>query len=132
MRLFLVMSICIWGIDAVSQPYLDLVNVRFQTSPNAGLVSNSHSNKFNYYNTSLNLPLIFKKDSSMIVFSPFAERWEIRSEALPNLPDYLQSLALPVSGIKRLSSYWSLMLTAIPRWNGYKSRTFKSDFQFGT
>jgi hypothetical protein len=121
-------------ITANGQPFLDIVNMRYQHSPDAGLNGGNNSNHFSYSNVSLNLPLVFKKDSSMIVFSPFTDRWNIYGKGITDAPDQenlFYSLALPLSYIAPLSAKWTLTLTGIPRWNGYKSHWFENSFQFG-
>jgi Domain of unknown function (DUF6268) len=115
-----------------AQPYIDIASFSYLNSPDAGAWrKNNTGNRFQYYNTSLNLPLIFKKDSSMLVFSPYAERWDIKINKLDDLPSHLSSLILPVSFIKPLSQKWALTLSAIPRWNGDKVAVFKNSFQMG-
>ncbi|MBL7739818.1 MAG: hypothetical protein JNK14_11395 [Chitinophagaceae bacterium] len=116
---------------AACQPYLDLVNIRYQFASDAGLSASNSSNEFKYVNASLNFPVIFKKDSSMIVLSPFFERWDISGDGLNDIPGSLQSLALPITLIIPASDQWSMGITAIPRWNGYESNVFRKSFQWG-
>ncbi|MBL7744328.1 MAG: hypothetical protein JNN00_12705 [Chitinophagaceae bacterium] len=131
MKYIFITLLILWNEIAACQPYLDLINIRCQAGHDVGLGSNNSSNKFSYYNASLNLPLIFKKDSSMIVLSPFAERWDISSNDLNNLPGSLQSFAFPVTTIFPISSNWTIGVTTIPRWNGYESKVFDNSFQLG-
>jgi Domain of unknown function (DUF6268) len=115
-----------------AQPYLDIASFSYLNSPGTGLWRrNNTANNFQYYNTGLNLPLILKKDSSIILFSPYAERWDIRINNIDDLPSHLWSLVLPVSIVKPLSKKWTVTLSAIPRWNGDKTAIFKNSFQMG-
>jgi len=67
----------------------------------------------------------------MIVFSPFADCWTVKIQSISDLPEFVQSLALPVSFVKPLSRQWTLTTTIIPRWNGYKKKMFDNSFQIG-
>lgn len=132
MKLIIILFILFIGQTSNCQPYLDLVNIRYQNSPDAGVWRRENTaNHFQYFNTSFNFPLIFKKDSSMIVFSPFYDCWNIKIQSLPDLPKTIQSLAMPVSLIKPLSRQWALTTTIIPRWNGYRKKMFDNSFQIG-
>ncbi|HKO82108.1 MAG TPA: DUF6268 family outer membrane beta-barrel protein [Chitinophagaceae bacterium] len=131
MRLIILLFIIAAGQTAIGQPYIDLVNIRYLTSPDAGIWRRVNTgNHFQYFNNSFNLPVIFKKDSSMIVFSPFYDRWNIKIQSF-DLPEKMQSLALPVSFIKPLSHQWGLTTTLISRWNGYRKKMFDNSFQVG-
>lgn len=82
-----------------SQPYLDVVNARYQYSPaKNGSTSNGLSNRFDYINISFNVPVQFSKDSSILVFSPFSDHWNISVHGELFQPVY--SVALPVTYIR--------------------------------
>lgn len=116
-----------------AQPYIDIVQVRYTSSPDAGLHSGKNiKNNYQYFQANATLPYIFKKDSSMLVFTPFYEYYKITIASVTDLPDNVQSLALPLNFVKPLSKRWGLTVGVIPRWNGYGSQTFKSNsFQLG-
>jgi len=99
---------------ANSQPYIDLVNIRYTASP--GFFSNSETNVLNYVNISTTLPLKFK-NSDVLIFSPFAEKWMAATE--PEHPmESFYGVALPVSYLKNFkNSNCSLITTAIVRMN---------------
>lgn len=125
-------AVCFFIAAAIhAQPYLDIASFRYSNSPDAGAWRrNNTGNHFQYYNASLNLPLVFK-DSSVIILSPYAERWDIAIDNITDLPSTLRSLILPVSFVKPVSKRWGLALTAIPRWNGDNASIFKNNFQMG-
>lgn len=114
------------------QPYLDIVGIKYTNSPAAGVWrSNNTENHFQYFNASLNLPVVFKRDSTLLVFSPNTERWDIQTDTASSLPAHFYSLILPLSLVKPLSAKWAITVTAIPRWNGEATSIFKNGFQMG-
>ena len=111
-----------------AQPVFDAVNLRYQNSPEGA--NSPDANRFDYLNLSLNIPVVSKKDSSIIVFSPFAEKWKIRADSFPDIPSWTKSVGLPVSLIMPFGKTWSVAFSVIPRWNGYANASY-SNFQIG-
>ena len=130
-------AICCFILSAIqAQPYIDIVQVKYTHSPGAGLWGQKNQpNYFEYYNAAINLPFVVRKDSSIILISPFVERWDINfTNAIGNyndLPNHLNGLVLPVTYIRQVSKSWSITLSAIPRWNGNNTAIFKNSFQMG-
>lgn len=119
-------------VPSYAQPYLDIASFKYLNSPDAGAWRRDKtSNQIQYYNFSLTLPFIRKKDSSIIAFSPFAERWNTKIISMGEFPPYVNSLALPLNLVKSLSQKWGITLVIVPRWNGNRRAIFSNDFQLG-
>ncbi len=133
MKKVLAIAVCSFIIVVShSQPYLDIASIGYTNSPDAAAWPRTGiCNSFRYYNAGFNLPFIFGKDSSAIIVSPFAERWNMKIDNVLDLPAYMQSLVLQVAFSESLSKQWSIALAVIPRWNGNESNIFKNDFQLG-
>jgi hypothetical protein len=127
--ILLLASVCT-TTQGLSQPYLDIVNVRYQMSPQTGNSTREDLvNSFRYFNASFNVPVQFKKDSSVLVFSPFFDRWDIEVQSENVSP--VHSIALPLTFIRRLNQRWTAAMTAIVRWNGHASGFVSQNFQAG-
>ncbi|MES1216203.1 MAG: DUF6268 family outer membrane beta-barrel protein [Bacteroidota bacterium] len=130
-QIFSALFVLFFGV-ANAQPFIDLANLRYTKSPDAGIIRrNNRPNQYDYFNITFGLPVIFKKDSSAIVFSPLAEQWNLTLDNESYLPQHLQSLALQTAYIKPLSQKWSMTFGIIPRWNGYGGKWFADNFQLG-
>ena len=99
------------------QPYIDLLNTRFVHSPSAYTKKSTGSEYgIQYFNVSTNLPIRFKKSKSILLLSPFVDRWVLPSaESEKELR--LTSLALPVTAIFPIKNDWKLATTLILRVN---------------
>jgi hypothetical protein len=127
--IFLLGSVCT-TTQSLSQPYLDVVNVRYQLSPQTRTSTREDlENSFRYFNASLNVPIQFKKDSSILVFSPFFDRWDIEVQSEDISP--VHSIAMPLTYIRKLNQRWTAAMTAIVRWNGHASGFVSQNFQSG-
>lgn len=130
-KCFPLLVLLVWQQVACAQPYLDVASVRYQTNPTGGLVRQGFAqNKYTYANAALNLPLVFK-DSSILMWSPALETWQIRSSTLPQVPHNLRGIALPLAFVKPFNPLWTATIMAIPRWNGAEHFNFKDRFQMG-
>ena len=110
----------------IAQPYLDLGQVTFWTSPG----ENNQPKKFNQLRTQLNLPIINKKDSSVFLINPvWEERWILVNDTSRNVN--IRGLITWFTYTHRLGKKWSLMVAAIPRWVGEPSVQFSEGFQMG-
>lgn len=127
-KLFIILIVMMVAGAASAQPYLDAVNLRFQQSPKGK--SSAGANKFTYLNASINIPLVLKKDSSIIVFSPSMEHWSIKADSFLSEDMGMHSNMLPVSLIKPINRSWALTFSVIPRWNGHPVAPV-SRFQMG-
>jgi len=124
--------VCFIYVQAACQPYLDILNVRYQFSPEKGLFrQHNTASDFTYLNISLNLPYQFKRDSSILVFSPYAEKWDVTLSDTTEMGITVNSLILPLTYIRPVSAKWTLSFTAIPRWNGNNKNRFENNFQMG-
>lgn len=112
-----------------SQPYLDIFQSKYVYSLDAGIQNpTDQPNKYNFKNIQLNLPYVFKKDSSMLIFNPILENWHLTIYAQPGIPKNIHSLSLPLYFIKPISKKWSITITPTIRWNGYGSSIIKKEF----
>ncbi|HMU10268.1 MAG TPA: DUF6268 family outer membrane beta-barrel protein [Ferruginibacter sp.] len=100
-----------------AQPFLDIVHVKYNISPDAGLLNqNKNDLKLQYFSVSTNLPVQFKNKKDALIFSPYFEKW--RSQVNKNTRQDHTGIALPVSLIKSIpETKWSILLTAIARMN---------------
>lgn len=119
------------GMGTAAQPYLDLVQVNATRSPDAGLWRrNKLQNSFSHLQGDLTIPLIFKKDSSMLLFCPFTEHWWV-DILNTGLPEHYASYGMQVTLVKPLSEKWTLNAVLAPRFNGLANAAFKNSFQAG-
>jgi hypothetical protein len=117
---------------AIAQPYLDIASVKYTSSPNAGLLNRKNTqNKFALFNAALNIPIIFKKDSSILMFGPFAEQWKISTGNSKEIISDYYSLGLPVYFIKPVNRKWSISLAVIVRSNGHYVSPLQNKLQIG-
>jgi hypothetical protein len=126
-KLFLIVAVS----SIKAQPYIDLVNIRYTSSPDAGIIN--HNQKpivLNYFNASTTLPLLFRNKKDAIIFSPFYEEWSFAMNGIDSFQKEHRSLALPVSLLKSIDKNWSVLITPIVRINDTVIRT-KSKWQFG-
>ncbi len=100
-----------------AQPYLDIANLKYTNSPNAGLINqNKTAVKIQYLSLSTNLPLQFKNKKDALIFSPFLEKW--RALINNNKQQSYYGIALPVSLSKTIpNTKWGILLTGIVRMN---------------
>ena len=114
----------------MAQPYLDIANLKYSTSPNAGLLNqNKNDVKILYYGIGTNIPLQFKNKKDAVIFSPFFETWS--SKTNNNKRQHYYSVTLPVSLSKTIpNTKWSFLLTGIVRMND-SSISKKTNMQVG-
>lgn len=108
---------CLFSFKTIAQPYLDIVSLKYTSSPNAGLI-NQHKNDIllNYFSIGTNLPVQFKNKKDAVIFSPFFETWS--SKINKDKRQNYYSVALPVSLNKTIpNSKWGILLTGIIRMN---------------
>ena len=119
--LFIVLLLC--TVSAQAQPYLDLGQLSYHTSPGGD------PKKFEHLRAQVNLPKIFK-DSSVLVINPiWEERWMQMAEGDPRI--HLRGMITWITFTKRFSRKWELLTAVIPRWNGEPSVQFSEGFQAG-
>lgn len=113
-----------------AQPYVDIVNVRYMSSPNNGLFRrNQTPNSYQYYDVDLTLPIQFKKSGTILVFSPSFENWQAKVEDSRTV--FPSGIALPVTLLTPLKNKKFLLnTTAIVRNNGEKF-SLPNTFQAG-
>ena len=106
----------------VSQPFIDLVNLYYISSPGHG-VSNEKKNVTSLQNFGIQttIPFQFKNKTDAIIISPAFEIWSPEVEAIDEDFEHQYGLALPVSYLKTLHNPdWSILSMIIVRRNGYK------------
>ena len=114
---FLSFVFLLLSAKSIAQPYLDIINLKYTNSPNAGLINqNKNDVKIRYFSVGTNLPLQFKNKKDAIIFSPFFEKWW--TQINKNNRQSYYSVALPVSLSKTIPhTKWSILLSAIIRMN---------------
>jgi hypothetical protein len=101
-----------------AQPYIDVLNIRYAKSPDAGFFQhNKNATRLNYFNASSTLPLLFHNKKDAIILSPFYEQWSAHISGVDSFQQRHFGLVFPVSLLKSISSAWSLLLTPIVRIN---------------
>ena len=132
-RIYFLFTLFIFPVYVSAQPFIDILQVRYTNSPDKGLHSDKNSkDNYQYFQANATLPYIFKKDSSMLVFTPFYEQYKTTIASINDMPDNVQSLAVPLNFVKPLSKKWGVTIGIIPRWNGYSGELFaKNSFQLG-
>lgn len=129
--LFPIFFSCITSSHVIGQPYIDLFQVNLTHSPNKGLWRQTgQQNSFHHIQGDFTLPIIFKKDSSMLLLCPFTEHWWLD---IPNsiLPKHYSSYGMQITLIKPISEHWGLNAVLIPRFNGVAHDALKNSFQAG-
>lgn len=120
----------LFSYKTIAQPYLDIANIKYTNSPNAGLINqNKNDVKIQYYGIGTNLPIQFKNKKDALILSPFFEIWS--SNVNTNKRQNYYSVALPVSLSKTIPyTKWSILLTGIVRMND-SSINRKTNMQVG-
>jgi hypothetical protein len=124
LKLLLILTLL--SFESKAQPYLDLGQANFWYAPPAGNVQH-----FTQYRIQANLPLVMKKSKDILLLNPI---WEGRKIGFKDEPgnDYkLNGLIVWLTYTRQLGKGRSLMLAAIPRWNGEPSIQFSQGFQMG-
>ncbi|NNV55361.1 DUF6268 family outer membrane beta-barrel protein [Limnovirga soli] len=125
---FLIIFFISFGFAQVyTQPYVDPFNIRYTNA-----FENKHRNATPFTHTYIgsDLPLQLK-NKGLIVISPFYENWNIDSANNTNYLPAVSSIALPISVVIPLGkNNWSLMATAIPRFNS-EGLQQQNSFQMG-
>ncbi|MFI5152526.1 MAG: DUF6268 family outer membrane beta-barrel protein [Chitinophagales bacterium] len=118
--------------SAESQPYIDLINVRYIGSPgNNSTSKEKNATTLNYLSVSATLPFQFKNKKDAIILTPFFERWESQVNSRDNYSPYHYGLVLPIAFLKSIpDSRWSILTMPIVRMNDAVIDT-KSSWQFG-
>jgi hypothetical protein len=96
-----------------TQPYIDLVNIKYTGSPL--LNPSSAKTILNYANASLQLPVKLK-NADIIIISPFVEKWTAEVKDEQSRQSYY-GISLPVTYLKNLKSGNSIITMAVVRMN---------------
>lgn len=103
--------------EIFSQPYIDLMNIRYVNSPGSIKMPNEDNQSLKYFNISTNIPIRFKNSSLIIMASPFFDNWKLPDNYTEPQDRNLYSIALPVTFIFKLNQKWSALPTFIIRNN---------------
>ena len=115
--------------NAIAQTHIDIVSLSGQWSPDIGLLRRDFkTNQFSRQSAGINIPLIFK-DSSILLFNPFFERWDIQAENIDTAK--LSGPGMSISFIKPLNKKWTAILSFISKWNGSNGLKFSRAMQAG-
>jgi hypothetical protein len=111
------------SITTTAQPYIDLGQVIYQSSPGG------NPKTFNHLRAQVNIPLVMKDSSIFLVNPIWEERWIRINDQSEQL--HLRGFITWLTYSRNLSDKWSAMLAFIPRLNGEASIQFKEGFQAG-
>lgn len=113
--IFITLTIAVKTVWA--QPYLDIANLKYTHSPNAGLLNqNKRDLQLQYFGLNTNIPFQFKNKKDAVIVSPFFENWVSETDIF-NRQSYF-SLALPLSLSKTIPhTKWAVLITGIIRIN---------------
>jgi hypothetical protein len=130
-RLLIIGVFCTTSYNLIAQPFIDLVNVRYLNSPDAGLWRRNYTaNTIKYYNFSTTLPIQFKKSKDVLVLSPYYEHWDIKLKGNV-FGTHPNGYILPISFIKQLHHpNWKINTTFIVR-NNAESFSLNHAWQYG-
>ena len=119
----------ITSTTSIAQPYVDLFSVQGVLTKSDDIVSNHKYNvNTDFLSVQLSYPHQFKNKSILVVSSGY-DKWNLSSTAGES---NLETGYLPVTFIKPFSQKWKCSLTAIPRFNRERGRTFdQATMQWG-
>jgi len=104
--------------DCRTQPLLDIVNVRYQVSPDAGAFRQKFvQNNIRYWNISTNLPIQFNNKKSILLASPGFEEWKCSFPKKEAADAIVKGWSLPVLWIQTLNQSWTITTGIIIRNN---------------
>lgn len=117
--LLLIACSCIAVLKA--QPYLDAINIKYMSSPNAGIINrNKNNHTLTYSNISINAPLACKPIHGIVVISPFYEQWNTSIPGVTNPLTQHQNFALALSFVDTVSTNrWRYAITPIIRMKDF-------------
>jgi len=104
--------------DCRTQPLLDIVNIRYQLSPSAGMFrQNFVQNYIRYWNISTNLPVEFNNRKSILLVSPGFEEWKCSFPKKEATDAFVKGWVLPLLWIQTLKAGWIMTSGVIFRNN---------------
>jgi hypothetical protein len=106
--------------ELFSQPYIDLLNIRYNNSPASLTDPVSGKHTLEYLNVSTNIPIMFRNSSLIIMASPFFDNWKIQSTYTNPGDKNFYSIALPVTFVLKINDKWTALPTVIIRNNDNK------------
>jgi len=110
-------SLC-FANDCRTQPLLDIVNIHYQVSPDAGAFrQNFVQNYIRYWNVSSNLPVEFKNKKSILLASPGFEEWKCTFPKKEVTDAFIKGWALPLLWIQTFDPRWTITTGVIIRNN---------------
>lgn len=127
---FLITCNCITELRA--QPYLDVVNIKYMSSPDAGIINrNKNNHTITYSNISINAPLPCKPIHGIVLISPFYEQWNTSIPSAAAVLNTHQNFALALSFVDTVSTHtWRYAITPIIRMKNF-SKDGTSPAQLG-
>lgn len=115
----IILNVALWltPIKANAQPYLDIINIKYSISPDAGIFNrNKNGNKLQFLGAGTNIPVQFKNKKDAVIFSPFFESWT--SNVGHKKTRNVYSIGIPVTLSKSLpGNRWNIQVTGIIRLN---------------
>jgi hypothetical protein len=116
---WITISFLFLNTGAMSQPYIDLVSMRYVASPaKTPNTKDQIATPLNYFNFSVTAPILFNQKKNAIILNPYFERWQTSTDSPQVFHNFHYGLVLPVSLVTPIShSNWSLLTMGIVRMN---------------
>ncbi len=131
-QVVLVISILSATKTSISQPFIDLLNIHYTSSPEHGFLNQKkNETSLKSFAVQATLPLQFNNKRDAIIFSPSFDMWSPKVHSVHQEFKNQYGLALSVSFLKTLNNPdWSIISTIIARRNGY-DLALKDNWQLG-
>jgi hypothetical protein len=117
-KLVLVSLFAVSILVVKAQPYLDLANVKYYSSPGGKINTPGAPNySMTYFTAGVNLPVRSANLKNVFIASPFFEQWSFSYDQ-SGVPDtHYSSMALPLSFVHAYTPKFKMLYSFIPRVN---------------
>ncbi|MES2274623.1 MAG: hypothetical protein V4592_01290 [Bacteroidota bacterium] len=117
-KLVLVSLFAVSVLVAKAQPYFDVANAKYYSSPGGKINSPGAPNySLTYFTAGVNLPIRSADLKNVFIASPYFERWGFSYSPASPLQTHYSSMALPLSYIHTYSAQFKILYSFIPRVN---------------
>ena len=113
-----------------AQPYFDVLNLHYITSPAKKLTGSNNPSDVNYFSAQAGLPL--KMHDDIFVLNPFYEQYNLLLTSVAGKTQTLSSIGLPLTFLKQWKNKsWKTGFAFIPRLNADFKNIAAHDYQYG-